>query len=78
MSFRGEISNMKQMMQENGKSIKKEIEKAKPTFAQINGYGSVESKAMSKLATCIANTQKKIENEREVPQNNVMIFKIFC
>ena len=54
--------------------MKKEMEKSK-TYAQALGT-SEGSKAVTKFATCVANTQKKITDDREERQNNVIIFNM--
>ena len=69
---------MKKVMQENGKNIQDEIKKAKPSFAEIvgNSNNDKNKKAMDKFAACVANTQKKICDDREERMNNVIIFNL--
>ena len=56
--------------------MKKEIGNAKPaTWAQVVGT-SEGNKVVTKFATCVANTQKKISEDREERQNNVVIFNM--
>lgn len=81
--LQGEILNMKQMMKENGENIaesgkvlKEELKKAKPSFAEILGEGKEEKKMMKKFAASVANTQKRITDDREERKNNVIIFNV--
>ncbi len=76
-TLKTEIVDLKKIQKESGRKIQKEIEKTvKPmSWAEIAGSGE-EKKVVSSFATCIANTQKKIVDDREARQNNVIIFNM--
>ena len=78
-----EMTSMKTMMKENGKVMKEngkalqdEIKKV-PTFANIVKEGGKENKVvLNQFAARMANTHKRISDDREDRKNNVIIFNL--
>ena len=63
-----EIGSLKKIMKE---------EKAQPvSWAQVAAVGVKDTKAMNKLATCVANKQKSITEDRKLRENNIIIFNM--
>ena len=68
-----EIMDIKEMQKESGITIKKELEKMPSTYAQVTGTGIQN---VDHFATRVANTQKRITEDREARQNNIIIFNM--
>ena len=66
---------VREVQKEDVKSLKEEIIKTKPlSYADVAKTG--DRKEINAFATCVANTQKKIEVDREQRKNNVIIFNV--
>ena len=60
-----------QIVSEVKDCLQEVMKKAKPSFAEIVGGDGKDKKAMNKFAACVANTQKKICDDREERKNNI-------
>ena len=88
VAMQEEIKSLKKMMSEGSTqspvwakeeigSLKKILEKEKTagpaSWSQVAALGAKDIKAMNKLATCVANKQKGIMDDRETRENNIII-----
>lgn len=63
-----EIGSLKKLMKED---------KAQPvSWAQVAAVGVKDTKALNKFATCVANKQKSINEDRQARENKVIIFNM--